>query len=367
MRHLVLPLSLVAACSPATDSAAGVATTTTSSSTGTDPTPTTAPTTADSGPDPTTTTTAATGTTTEAGTTSTITEAESTGEPAPAGCGDGSLDPDTEACDNGYGQNNDMAACTLHCELNVCGDGHVYAGVEDCDQGANNNDSERNYGGCGTDCRPASHCGDSQVQALEECDLGPSNGSGNTELGGVGCDATCRFDAKLCFLTSAVYMPNNLGSAEKADKICRNAALVAGYDNASAFKAWVSDDASSPATRFTPSQLPFVLPSGVRVAHNSEQLLGDGPSVGITHTDKGEDLLKALVWTGTAPDGALFDPNLDCQGWTSNGFADQARIGRSGVDKSDPDEFNLWKYQHHWTDYKTVTCDYQNHLYCFEQ
>ena len=362
-RHPLLALILLTACPAPADDPTALA-----SSTSTTTLTTTTTTTPD--PDP-TTTTATTSTTTEADTStttteSTTTESTTTTTTSPPICGDGILDPDTEACDDGYGLNSDTAACTLHCQLNICGDALVHLGVEDCDHGLNNNDSPDNYGGCGTDCHFTSYCGDGLIQGAEECDFGRDNGSGNTEIGGVACDDTCRYAAKLCFLSSAVHEASALGSAAKADALCRSAALAAGYDNPNAFMAWVSDDASSPATRFTPSPIPFVLPNGRRIANHSKQLFTTGPLIGITRTDQGEDLSKARVWTGTAANGALFDPNLDCQNWTSKGFADQARIGRSGVDEDDQDEFNQWKSQHHWTSYKTVSCQYQFHLYCFE-
>ncbi|HEY0133794.1 MAG TPA: hypothetical protein VGB85_06925 [Nannocystis sp.] len=359
----LLPVALLAACFAPTGSGAAVATTsdsTTSGSTDLDPT----------GPDPSPTTTPTSEATEPTTTTSTSTtgDAESTAgtlDPPAPGCGDGVVDPDTEQCDQGYGSNSDQGECTLHCKNNVCGDQNLHVGVEQCDNGANNNDTL--YGACGTDCRWTEHCGDSQVQGPEECDLGPNNGSGLSELGGVGCDPTCRFDAKLCFLTSAVYKADSFLGAELADDACRAAALDAGFDNAAGFMAWISDDASSPATRFTPSAIPYVLPNGVRIANHSKQLMSTGPIAGITRTDKGEDLLKAWVWTGTAPNGTLADPALDCENWTSASFEHQARVGRSGVDEQNLDEWNVWKYEDHWTNLQSFHCAHSYHLYCFEQ
>ncbi|MCY0993057.1 hypothetical protein OV203_38300 [Nannocystis sp. ILAH1] len=58
-----------------------------------------------------------------------------TGEPAPV-CGDGIVDPDTEACDDGNADDGD--ACLGTCVAASCGDGVVWLGVEDCDLGAGN-------------------------------------------------------------------------------------------------------------------------------------------------------------------------------------------------------------------------------------
>jgi len=362
----LLALSLLAACPAPGDSAAALEGSSTTGSTGDSPAPTTSPTTAPTtdAPQPDGTTTGSTSATADPdGEASTAVETSGAG-PGP-GCGDGILDPETEACDDGHVANSDVGACTLSCEINICGDGKIHAGVELCDNGANNNNAT--YGGCGTNCKPSKFCGDYQVQEPEECDLGPNNGSGSIELGGVGCDATCRYDAKLCFLTSEAYKAHTLGGAAKADGLCRSRAVVAGYDNAKNFMAWVSDDGSSPATRFTPTSKPYVMPNGIRVANSTQHLLVSGPITGIIHTDKGEDLPDVKVWTATAADVTLYDPALDCDDWDSIDFQDQARVGRSGVDEQDLDAFNLWKNQSHWSDYITVGCGNPYHLYCFEQ
>ncbi|NKB15969.1 MAG: DUF4215 domain-containing protein [Sphingomonadales bacterium] len=39
-----------------------------------------------------------------------------------------------EQCDDGLA-NNDTAACTAICEINVCGDGKPLSGIEGCDDG----------------------------------------------------------------------------------------------------------------------------------------------------------------------------------------------------------------------------------------
>ncbi|PCC72464.1 Myxococcus cysteine-rich repeat-containing protein [Nannocystis exedens] len=96
----------------------------------------------------TTTTTSTTGLETPATTTTT------TGEPAPV-CGDGVVDPDTEACDDGNRDDGD--ACLGTCVAASCGDGVVWLGVEDCDQGADNHPTAPDT--CRPTCKlPA--CGD---------------------------------------------------------------------------------------------------------------------------------------------------------------------------------------------------------------
>jgi hypothetical protein len=270
-----------------------------------------------------------------------------------------------EACDDGHLLNSDANLCTFTCKLNICGDGLVHVGVEACDAGANNNDNT--YGGCDTHCQLSDHCGDFVVQPPEECDLGANNGTDVTEIGGVPCDQTCRHAAKLCFLSSEVYEVSELGSAQGADFRCQALADASGLDNPAGFMAWISDDLSSPKTRFTPTDLPYVLPNGLRLAHHTAHLLTSGPLIGITITDQKQDLPYERVWTGTAPNGTRLDPPLDCQGWTSNSFQDSARVGLSGVDKQNVDEWDLWKSDRQWSTYKSVSCDFAFRLYCVEQ
>ncbi len=288
----------------------------------------------------------------------------SSGEPA--GCGDGLLDPD-EACDLGHLKNSDVGACTLACQKAKCGDGLLWAGHEDCDAGGDNNDQL--YGGCKTNCKLAPHCGDGYISGPEECDLAADNGTGEHTLDGVPCSGTCRHAGLVVFLSSVAYTGGQLGSAKIADSRCKQLAEDVGLDSAQNFRAWISDYYSSPSTRFVPAVpgLPYVLLNGLRVANDREQLMQSGPIVGITLTETGDVVLNATVWTDTTPGGMLEDSGLECKTWTSNSFAHQGRVGRSGVDKQDWAEWQKWKVGNQWTSYFTLGCDKKNRLYCFEQ
>jgi hypothetical protein len=84
--------------------------------------------------------------------------------------------PGPEQCDNGtvagVNQNQDSAACTSTCQINVCGDGKKLEGVEQCDSSGIDTDQ------CDKDCtRPV--CGDGHTNhaAGEACDDGPLNGT----------------------------------------------------------------------------------------------------------------------------------------------------------------------------------------------
>lgn len=160
-----------------------------------------------------------------------------------------------------------------------------------------------------------------------------------------------------------------LGGAKGADTRCQEFALAADLPNAPNFKAWISDGASTPLTRFTPAKpgLPYALRNGLRVAKDRTALLTTGPETAIALTETGTLLYKARVWTATRPDGTALPGNLDCEDWTQASALWKAGIGHSGINKADTEAWNTWKAGNHWTTFVTMECDYQYHLYCFEQ
>lgn len=324
---------------------------------------------------PTTSATSSTSTTSPSDTTSSIgtsagdletdsepyTSSSGTTAVIPSGtCGDGVLDPG-EQCDQGAAQNSDQGACTIECMLAKCGDQLIWAGQEACDNGDNNNDTL--YGGCTTQCTYGPRCGDGELQGPEECDLGPDNGTGEFPPSSVPCTNACRFEAKLVFLSSVVYTGGALGGAKGAHEQCQFLAGQAGFDNAANFKAWVSDALFTPSNKdngFTHTTIPYVRPDGVRIAENWDDLIVNGPDVGILVTEKGVAMPSKGVWTGTAPNGGLTPDTLTCQGWGSSKAADKGHAGLSGVDMQ-------WVEVKHWTSFSTFNCLTEFPIYCFEQ
>jgi len=374
-RVWLLSLSLVVACNQGGEAVAGPIDLggSSSSSTTADPTTTTSmPTSAAPTTSASTTTSTSTGpgdsaTTTDGDTSgSSGAEASSTsGVPSP-GCGDGQLDPGEE-CDPGISQLSQTGACTLACETAKCGDNLVWEGEEFCDNGPANNDDL--YGGCTTKCQFGPMCNDGKIQGPEECDMGTDNGSGEFPTSGVPCDNGCRFQARLCFLSSTAYKGGEIGGVEGAHIKCQNLAKQAKYDNAAKFMAWISDAQHSPFQDFTKTAgLPYVRPDGVRVADDWDALVLDGPIEGIIVTDTGEALLKKWVWTGTAPSGKVLDPAAHCQSWTSSSFVEKSRVGNSGIDKVEfPQPWAQWVAERHWTSFVSRPCDDALRLYCVEQ
>jgi cysteine-rich repeat protein len=92
-------------------------------------------------------------------------------------CADGFVDAGStppEACDDGP-NNSDIWSATRHCNASCsgwapyCGDGSIEPGQETCDDG----DDRDTGNGCSATCQRNDHCGDQAVQSLyEQCDDG---------------------------------------------------------------------------------------------------------------------------------------------------------------------------------------------------
>lgn len=280
-------------------------------------------------------------------------------------CGDSMQDPGEE-CD--YGRNNsDIGSCTLACKHATCGDSLVWDGVEQCDLGPAN---AKEYGGCTPSCELAARCGDGNLDlGYEECDQGDLNGSGEEVDGNAACSATCRWQGRLVFLSSATY-PGDLGGLSGADLKCQALATSAGLADPHTFRAWLSDGVHSPLTRFTELDLigaPYILLNGRIVAGTSVELIDLGPRTGISITETGQQVFNAYVWTNTTAFGETFSPTDHCKSWTSSSDLPPARLGYNALVLEQGPNFETWKNERYWTSAFGQACDLFNRLYCFEQ
>jgi cysteine-rich repeat protein len=106
----------------------------------------------------------------------------------PPYCGDGTVQPGPEWCDEGTaGNTGEYDGCTATCDLGpYCGDGTLDADAgETCDDGLQNGAYGRP---CGLDCQPAPFCGDGERNGPEQCDLGQMENTG--EYGSCNPDCT---------------------------------------------------------------------------------------------------------------------------------------------------------------------------------
>lgn len=159
----------------------------------------------------------------------------------------------------------------------------------------------------------------------------------------------------LVFLTSTTQQ-GNLGGLAGADIICQQRAQAANL--LGAYKAWLSDAAQSPATRFVQSTGPYRRVDGVTVAGNWADLTDGTLDAPITVAETGAvfDALDLRSWTHTLANGTAGGVlNANCSNWTS---ADNGVNGDEGQVAATSDD---------WTDFASGTCNNNFHLYCFQQ
>lgn len=288
------------------------------------------------------TVTSASSTTTSSTSDATTTEATtaSTTDPG-ADCGDGVVQPDVEACDDGK-DNGKYGFCKMDCSGPGphCGDMEVQI-PEECDD-----DNTDNTDGCLDTCLNAS-CGDGFVQAgVEECDT-----TDNMNFP-PGCLETCTWDKRLVFVTSTKFTPvTDFNSISGADEKCQAAATNAKFTGI--FRAWLSGGGDSPATKWTELkdfQGRFVLPDGTIVATG-----WNNGALSLAHpinSDESKSLVEnAPVWTGTTSAGQSGPAN--CDTWKTSNSSGQTGNTSQSDDK--------------WTaNNNAFECTNSARFYCFQ-
>jgi hypothetical protein len=157
------------------------------------------------------------------------------------------------------------------------------------------------------------------------------------------------------FVTSTRH-EGNLGGVAGADAICAARADAAGLRGS--FLAWLSDDLSSPSTRFSRAPFPYVLLDGTPVAASWNELTSQGLEHHIDVTELGgrADGL-GTVWTRTLSNGeaASFPLGPDCGGWTTSA---STAFGTNGQHQG---SLELWSFL------GASSCNARLRLYCFQQ
>jgi cysteine-rich repeat protein len=292
-------------------------------------------------------------------------------------CGDGELQAG-ETCDDGDA--DDADDCPSTCQTAVCGDGFAQAGVEACDEGEMTST-------CDVDCSPV-ECGDgvANTAALEQCDDGVATGTCDADctlaecgdnqlspLAGEECDdgnlsdnddcsSSCKKLRRTIFVTSKLYT-GKLGGLAGADAQCQMLANTAKLPGV--FLAWLSDGATTPASRFVKSAVPYVLTTGIPVAQNWKDLT-DGTLNHAIDTTESQGLAptpaggcgggtKPTVWTNSLANGTAWGAD-NCGGWNNT-----AGVGRLGHAKAT--SFAWSKF----CEGQAGSCAWQAALYCVEQ
>lgn len=230
------------------------------------------------------------------------------------------------------------------------GDGEVGTGTE---SGEATSDGETTTGTTagqtttGTSSGTAAVCGDGIVDEGEECD----------DPDDAGCDAGCR-RARVVFVTSEKFRPDDIGGLEFADGICRQLAEAGGLPSFATYTAWLSDSTAAARERVFAGEGRYVRPDGALVAVSLAALVAGPLLAPIDRDEHGALVSGAGAWTGTMPDGSAVPGATHCEDWTSATLADQSGyFGTPGATDS------TWTFD---TVANPTTCLESAHLYCFE-
>jgi hypothetical protein len=176
---------------------------------------------------------------------------------------------------------------------------------------------------------------------------GGGAGGGGGDSCGSGAGGT---GAKRVFLTTGME-DGDFGGIAMADTICQGIATNNGFGGA--WKAWLSDGSTAPASSFTQASVPYVLLDGTQVADDWADLT-DGTLDHAINMDHHCQTLTGTqrVWTAVGTSGGSQGSN-HCTGWTVT-----TGQGASGLANSTDNG---------WTSAAAMGCDTTLHLYCFEQ
>ncbi len=177
-------------------------------------------------------------------------------------------------------------------------------------------------------------------------------------------------NGKIVFVTSQSYT-GDFGGVTGGDTICQNVANNVGLSGT--FMAWISgsDYSSSPAARFTPSTIPYILMDGTTIANDWNDLIDGTIQNPINITEEGILTTQHSVFSFTQTDGTpglfgditstCYDDDCHCNNWTNANQNGNPTPGSAvGMISATNDD---------WTDYSFVNaCGPTGmSIYCFQQ
>lgn len=204
---------------------------------------------------------------------------------------------------------------------------------------------------------------------------GPTGAQGPTGPAGVSPDQVCPAPAymvgidasgnivchdpsfKVVFVTSATYN-GNLGGLTGADAKCQALADAAGIYGI--FKAWLSDDTTSPknSAEFVKSTVPYMTTVGTKIANDFTDITDGMLDAHVYYDENGQQVTtNAQAWTNTDSGGLVYTTTTSfiCNNWTDAGASVNGLVG------------DITTLISNWTEYIFATCDSAARLYCIEQ
>jgi hypothetical protein len=280
----------------------------------------------------------------------------------PDGCGD-DCGPGCAACETCLGD----GTCSDPCGGSGCCAGSTCADGESNSACGRNGQACQVCSGTGVTCGGGGTPGVCGCTPITTCPAGvacgtiPDGCGGTVTCGtcgsGQGCLAGVCSPVRFAFVSSVRYT-GNLGGLDGADAKCTALAAAAGLPGS--YRAWLSDDTGSPATRFTQSPLPYVMVNDTVIANNWAGLTSGTLLRDFEVTETGAGVISA-VWTNTNGNGTLTSGGSDCDNWTNGTFTPPSGpVGRCG------DTFST---DVGWTlnPGSGIRCDAPESLFCFQQ
>ena len=181
------------------------------------------------------------------------------------------------------------------------------------------------------------------------CTISSGSGTVNGDVNTVA--VTCSGAApKTVFITSTDHQ-GNLGGIAGADSICQARADAA--SRAGTYLAWISDNSTSPAARFSQSTTPYVLVNGNTIANDWADLT-DGELQRAIDVDENNATKVSVVWSGADLNGSGLN-DVNCLSWNSSSSGQTGNVGSAAATMAG------------WTRAGGDFCNNSFALYCFQQ
>ena len=160
---------------------------------------------------------------------------------------------------------------------------------------------------------------------------------------------------------SSVGFSGDMDGLEGAHELCTELGQNAGWGGS--FRAWLSDQTSSPALHMVHGDDPFIRPDGELVAWDWDDLTDGELEAPISLTEWGDPGPETFictgreVWSNTDIHGSVAT-NQDCNGWTNGNVGITSEVG----------EWDMQDASWAWTENcGSVSCGAVLPVYCIQQ